>query len=255
MPKEQNPPGFDKTVLADGKEYGLNAVTVNVPESQKQLGAAVLVTDTETKKQFILRPIELDDGVVVNAAINPASDGQLMGASIKPADIPAELREALASELSRGLKQTGVGVNEQMLENLREGKAVLKPDLKVHREANAAFERIMENTNLDAEIAENMADNRVDTLLDELNAALKSGDKEAQETVKAQLKAATAEQPAMDEAAEKLAKPTNHFARQEFEAKRLGDVVEGEQIEEGHVARLKAQRDAEAQRKTDGPAV
>lgn len=253
MADEQTPADFDNNVFADGKEYGLKAVKLN--NTEPDLSTAVMVTEIETKKQFILRPTAHEDGTVVDASINLMNGGWLLPLAVKPSDLPAELRNAMAGDFAEALGQSATPVAEEVLDNLREGNASLKAPPRAEREENAAFKRIMKNTDLDAEIAENVANNRVDTLLERLNTAMEAGDKDAQESLKAQLKAATSEQPELDEAAAMLGKPKEPFKRAEFEGKHGGNAIDGEMTENSHVARLKAQREAEATREADGPAV
>lgn len=243
---------FDKVVQAGETSYGIKAMPAATPAKQP----AVLVTNTATKGQFLLRQSEAekDTGEIVDAKIHKVFNGQVANQTVPSQTLPENVRNAMADAYAAVAGETGNHVAEEVLENLREGKEELKAPPYAERQKNASFRNIMKNSDLDAEIARTVADERVDVLLDELNGAVKSGDAEAIEAAKAGLTRARAEQPALEEAAEMLAKPKDHFMRQEFEAKHMGDAIEGERMEESHVERLKTQRAAEQQRGGEGPA-
>lgn len=198
------------------------------------------------------KEVEPGTGEVVDANIRLVIQDRATPMERSANIFPAPVRAALAEAYQEALGNAAVPVAAELLQNLRDGKDSLKAPPREEREVNSAYDRMMNGTDLDAEAAQAIAENRMDTLLDELNAAKEAGDEKAIEHATAQLKNAFAEQAQMDEAAEMLAKPKNHFKREDFEAKHAGNAVEGQMQEEGHVARLKAQRAAEQQKGAEG---
>jgi hypothetical protein len=249
--EQQNP--FDSEFQHDGNSYRFRTVPARPPHLPTP---SVLVTDVNANLQYLLAQTEAepDTGEITNANIRLVRDDRTTVLERQPDIFPAPVRAALADAYQEALGNAAVPVAEEVLQNLREGKASLKAPPREEREVNGRFNRMMNGTDLDAEAARTIAENRMDTLLDALNTAKESGDEKAVARATEQLKTAHAEQGQMEEAADMLAKPKNHFAREDFEAKHAGDAVEGQMQEDGHVAKLKAQRAAEQEKGAEGQA-
>lgn len=168
--------------------------------------------------------------------------------------LPAALRNVMADELGEAMGEAAMPIADEVLENLREGQTSLKAPPAEERAINAQYKRMMKGVDIDGETAKIIAEDRLNEFRDKAEAAHESGDKEAYGKARENLLAALEEQPELEEAAQELSKPKGHHAREAYEAKRGGDVVEGIMQEEGHVARLKAERAAEPEQGKEGQA-
>lgn len=250
---------YDKIVTTEKAEYGI--ATVEITAGGKKI-PAVTATNLSNNNQVMLRPSEFDkeSGEVINAQVNPVTNNYPSTVSLAVSSIDPAVRGAMAESYRKAMDGAEVGLAEEVLENFVEGKTSLKAPPYEERQRNDSYRNIVRGSDLDAEAAETIANERQDMLLEKLSDAMKAGDKDAIDAAKADLKKAQEQQPELDEAAAMLAKPKDHFMRQDFEMKHAVQTNEAALQEAeneqkmSHAARIEAERTAKERGEEEGHA-